>query len=165
MEALSPGVTVPGVGWRDLSSPADGGRPTQSALESPKISGPSQVPGSERHAVPISYNTFSVACRQGGNETCGSGGPRVTPALPELCSSYQHCIATCSRAFCWGTCLLHLLHITPWAASSSPSQGEQKPSSMTKYYNLNPRNPTRTWPCTTTCRLSEKETVKATIAH
>jgi len=156
LEALSPGVTVPSMGWR-----------MQSLLESPEISGPPQVPGRESPTVPISYNALSVACRQGGNKTRGSGGPRAMPALPELCPPCQHCIATCSWACCWGssTCLLHLLHITLWAAASSRSQGEQKPFSMAKYYNLNPRNPVRTWPCTTACQLSKQETAKATLVH
>lgn len=39
----------------------------QSPLESPKISGSLQVPGKEGHAVPISYNTLSMACRWRGN--------------------------------------------------------------------------------------------------
>lgn len=77
------------------------------------------------------------------------------PVSPVAQGQLQPCQRTthpASTALSPGMCLQHLLHVTLGAAFSLHSQGEQKPSSTTKYHNRNPR---RTWPCTRTCQLSK----------
>lgn len=166
MEPLSPGITVPAAICPRLQVGKDQSKAVWKVSDF--LGHYRALPG--RDTLPISQDALSAACR------CDRGDNPVALVAQGQCQPHQSCAHPASTssqpardsgppAGTVTSAFPGILNVTlqGWLLLTQP--GREETILHRQNYNLNLRNPRRTCPCITTCQLSKKDTLKATIAH